>query len=259
MPDYRSVSQRNSYDKCPYAYYLERIVKAWQRPAAWLPQGTAFHEAAEHFEKSNRTLTLEETQDVFREAYSRETNEMLEDTPNMEYWARSGPYDGEADIERRFTIGLNQVAGYLDYIESHPEDVLWITPDGTPAIELGFDIDLDGVRVKGYIDQVLDGPRDLKTGNKPGDDFQIATYDIALLVKYGVQFGKGDYWMAGSSSKRKNPVVVPHDVSDWTVEKVTEEFHRIDEGIKAGNFPADPERSKCQFCSVRTACSFSAY
>jgi len=204
-------------------------------------------------------MTLEETQDAFRKAYSRETNKLLEDTPNTEHWFRSGPYSGEADIERRFGIGLRQVAGYIEWVESHPEDVIWITPDGEPAIELEFDIDLDGVRVRGFIDQVVRGPRDLKTGNEPGDSFQLATYDIALLLKYGVQCGRGDYWMAGSSSKRTHPEVISHDLSEWTLEKVTEEFHRVDEGIRAGDFPPNPEESKCMFCSVRSACEFSVY
>src|SRR3954469_19163368 len=98
MTDVRSYSQLGAYDRCPYMYYLERVEKVWQRPAAWLPMGTAVHEAAERWELSGRTMSLEEAQQIFRDAYVRETNKYLDDTPNANHWFRSGPYKGPEDI-----------------------------------------------------------------------------------------------------------------------------------------------------------------
>src|SRR5690606_29952771 len=66
--DYRSVSQLKQYQKCGYSYYLARIEREWERPAAWLPQGLAVHEAAEEYEKSGRTMSLDKMQDVFQES-----------------------------------------------------------------------------------------------------------------------------------------------------------------------------------------------
>src|SRR5262249_30789572 len=52
-----------------HSYYLARVKKAWQKPAAWLPQGSAVYEAAEAWERSGRTMSVEQAQDVFRESY----------------------------------------------------------------------------------------------------------------------------------------------------------------------------------------------
>lgn len=260
---HRSVSQINQFSRCGYSYKLSRIDHAWERPAAWLGQGSAVHEAAEAWEKSNRTMSLEEAQDVFRESYERHINEACEITPNTEYWYASGPYRGEVDIERRYKIGLEQVEKFVNWHMAHPDQVIWITPDGTPAIELAFDFDLDGVLVRGYIDavRVVDGEIrvvDYKTGNKPGDDFQLGVYGVALAEMYGIDPPKlGEYYMAGKSGQPGKPTY-PFDLTEWTRERVSERFAQLEADLKAEKFEPDPEPSKCAFCSVSLACSFRA-
>lgn len=250
---HRSVSQFKQYERCPFSYKLARIDKVWQRPAAWLAQGSAVHEAIEAREKSGRTLTLEQAQDVFRESYQRHIREACEVTPNFDYWFRSGPYGGEQDIERRFNIGLEQVEKYFSWSTGHPEERFWTAPDGTLGIELEFDIDLDGVLVRGYIDQVLeDCVRDVKTGNTPGDEFQLATYKVALKKQYGLDINQGDYWMG-----RSGKPTYPYDLSGWTERRVTDLFHELEDNIQAERFEPDPEPSKCAFCDVNTSCPFA--
>jgi len=251
-----SVSQYNQYKRCPYSWKLSRVDKAWQRPAAWLPQGSAVHEAAEMYEKSGRTMTLDEAQDVFRESYAREVEKYTEKTPNFNFWSRSGPYAGEADIERRYGIGLEQVEKYISWYDKHPEEVIWIAEDGTPGIEIGFDIDLDGVLIRGFIDAVIQEEskvvvRDNKTGNKPGDDFQLAVYSVALQEQYGVHVPTGDYWMG-----RTGKPTMPYDLTGWTRERVRDEFKELQRAIEAEEFEPDPEQSKCMFCDVSYACEF---
>ncbi len=270
MPSYRSVSQYKDYVSCPQKYFLQRLERAWQRPAAWLPQGTAVHEAAEAWERSGRTMTLEAVQQVFAEAYAREVNKLCEDSPNFRVWFRSGPYDGEQDVERRFLLGLEQIRRYVEYYtEKHPEEVIWITPEGTPAIELKFEASFGGVDVRGYIDQVttvtsgatpepsrMEPPlvvRDIKSGNTPGDDFQLATYARALEQQYDVEISSGDYWMG-----RSGKPTIPYALDYWTAERLGEEYARVDDGIKGESFDPVPESSKCRFCSVASACDFAA-
>lgn len=260
MAEYRSVSQLKEYQRCPHAYYLHRVARVWERPAAWLPQGLGVHEAAEEFEKSGRTMTTEKAQEVYRESYAKHTNRLCEDTPNFGWWFASGPYKGETDVERRFGLGLDQVAGYVDYYtEKAPEEVIWITPEGEPAIELGFNIDLDGVPVRGFIDQVIDHPehgpivRDIKSGNKPGDDFQLAVYAVAVNELHGTEITTGDYWMG-----RKSKPTIPYKLDAWDKQAVTAEFHQVDADIRAEKFDPLPEPDKCRFCPVSSSCSFSA-
>lgn len=255
--EHRSVSQLKSYERCPYAYYLARIEKVWQRPAAWLAQGSAVHEAAEAYERSGRALTVEQTQNVFSESYQHHIDAACAITPNFEYWFKSGPYGGMVDVERRYLIGAEQVSKYISWYTTHPEEVIWIAPDGTPGIEIGFDIDLDGVLVRGFIDAVIhDGEnlivRDNKTGNSPGDDFQLGVYGVALSEQFGIDPPTfGDYWM-GKSGKP----TVPYRISDWTLDRVSEAFHALEDNIQAGRFEAKPDKKVCNFCDVALSCEY---
>lgn len=255
---HRSVSQLKLYERCPYAYKLSRIDKVWSRPAAWLAQGSAVHEAAEAYERSNRTMTVEQAQEVFKDSYAKHINEACEVTPNFEYWFASGPYAGETDIERRYGIGLDQVEKYIRWYEQHPEQVIWVSDDGTPGIEIGFDIDLDGVLVRGFIDAVIQVGekiivRDNKTGAQPGDDFQLGVYAVALAEQYGIpQPTEGDYWM-GKSGKP----TYPYKIGEWTRDKVSEKFAELEKSIMEGRFDPLPDPRKCNFCDVSASCEYA--
>lgn len=255
---YRSVSQLKQYERCPHAYYLARIKREWQRPAAWLPQGSAVHAAIEAWERSGRTISLEAAQAVFTEEYAREVAQYTRITPNFAWWFKSGPYDAKRDLPRRYQIGKEQVAKYIAYATRAEHEVIWIAPDGTPGIELEFDIDLDGVLVRGYIDAIIEREgelrvRDHKTGNQPGDDFQLAVYALAVADSYGVAAPVvGDYWMG-----RSGKPTYPFDLRDWTRDAVTEKFHELEANIQAGRFDPEPDPDKCRFCDVSYACEFS--
>ena len=261
-PEHRSVSQMHTYERCPYAYYLGRIKKVWRRPAAWLAQGTAEHEVFEVVKKAEHAgdpIPLEDAKDLFRQSYAEAINEAAAVTPNFEYWFASGPYGGQLDIERRYNLGLEQIERFYRWEESHPEEVIWVAEDGTPGIEIDFDIDLDGVLVRGYIDLVLYSGcgdefyvRDYKTGNHPGDDFQLGVYSVAISEQYGGFGPSGDYWMG-----RTGKPTYPFDLTLWTRERVTERFHELDGKIRAGDFPARPDPKVCNFCDVAASCEYA--
>lgn len=257
---YRSVSQLKQYRECPHAYYLSRVVRAWQRPAAWLPQGTAVHTVAERVERSGRTMSLEDAQELFRAEYAAEVEKLTAHTPNFNVWFASGPYAGERDVERRWGIGQEQVARYLAYCLRAPDEKPWTTPDGTLAVELGFVITLDGVAIRGYIDNVYWCPRrralivrDVKTGRLPGDPFQLAVYGVAVTELYGEPVRHGDYWMAQSGKP-----TYPYDLSDWSRDRVAEEFGELDRSIRAEDWTPKPDPDTCGRCSVASACPFAA-
>ncbi|ARQ94636.1 Cas4 exonuclease [Mycobacterium phage Journey13] len=257
----RSVSQINQYTRCPQAYKLARIDKVWARPAAWLPQGTAFHTTVEIYEKAlaeGREMTLEQAQEIFREEYAKDIGELCAETPNFEWWFWSGPYNGERDIERRFHLGLEQVEKFINWRQTEGQEI-WVTPEGKPAIELPFNIELDGIRVRGFIDAVVvvNGElrvRDYKTGNSPGDDFQLGVYALAVAMTYGIEAPKtGDYFMAGKKGVKAKPTA-PYDLTEWTRERITERFHEVEARIQAGDFEPLPEPDKCGFCDVNYSC-----
>ena len=210
---------------------------------------------------------LQDMHEVYEASYEKHINAACDITPNLDWWFASGPYGGEADIERRYPIGWDQCAKYVAWYDSHPEEVIWIAPDGTPGIELAFDIDLDGVLVRGFIDAVIqvdqdpsliERPvilvRDNKTGNHPGDDFQLGVYGVALAETYNIDPPEaGDYWM-GKSGKP----TYPFPLHEWTRDKVSAAFKELDDNINAGRFDPKPEPAKCRMCSVSYSCEFSA-
>uniref|UniRef100_A0AAU8GUG5 Cas4 exonuclease n=1 Tax=Mycobacterium phage BabyBack TaxID=3158877 RepID=A0AAU8GUG5_9CAUD len=256
----RSVSQLNQYTRCPQAYKLARLDKVWARPAAWLPQGTAFHTVAETYEKrlaEGKPMEPEEAFDLFKVEYSKDIGRLCAETPNFEWWFWSGPYNGERDIERRYEVGLEQVEKFIAWRNAKGQTI-WVTPDGKPAIELSFNIELDGIRVRGFIDAVVvvDGKprvRDYKTGNSPGDDFQLGVYALAIEILYGVKVDTGDYFMAGKKGKPAKPTA-PFDLTPWTREAVSQRFQEVEAQIQAGNFDPLPEPDKCNFCDVAYHC-----
>lgn len=255
----RSVSQLKTYRDCGYRYYLERVERVWQRPAAWFPQGTAVHRAAEVYELTRRSLSLEEAQAVFEVAYTTSVNEYLEETPRLDYWFTSGPYSGEDDIPRRFEIGRDQVAKYLAYYGEGGKaaDVkVWTAPDGTPGIELYVEVELGGVKIRGYIDAVMVKDDEVvvvdnKTGLKPGDEFQLAVYAEALRVLYGLDIRTGYYWMGKTGKLTKT-----YDLTTWSSDDVAAEFAAMDAAVKAEIFEPTTDPKHCERCSVSTSCKF---
>lgn len=237
----------------------------WQRPAAWLPQGSAVHtvcEKAKLRELEGSPMSLEEAQELFREEYAIEIGKYTGQTPNFDWWFASGPYRGAQDSERRYKIGLEQVQKFFEWSEAHPEERIWVSPDGKPGIEIGFDIDLGGVKVRGFIDAVYEvevSPgvwevrvRDYKTGNDPGDDFQLGVYSVAIAEMWGVEPPqRGDYWM-GRAGKPTHPF----EIGEWTRERVREKFLELEANIQAEKFEPMPDKKKCDFCDVSNSCEF---
>src|SRR5690606_8920613 len=268
----RSHSQADTYTKCPYALYLARVEGAYEDKAFWFVQGTAFHSTAEAVERSGRTMTLDAARDLFLTEYADEFARYAEETPNLDYWTASGPYKGYesvsrgkhwmSDLDRRYLIGLTQVNRYIEYYyDEAPHGVIWITPDGEPAIELPFTIDLDGVAVRGVIDQVIqdDGSvtvRDLKTGKEPGGAAQLRLYAEAVRSLYDVDVLSGDFWMAPNRDRKGGPTA-PYDLSAVGRQELVDYYHGVDEGIKAEEFNQRPDPETCRWCLVKRACKYS--
>lgn len=254
---HRSVSQYNTFTRCGYRYYLERVERAWQRPASWLSQGTAVHAAMEAWEKSDRKISDTDLVDTYQSEFINSIDEQAKETPNFDYWFGSGPYNGRVDIERRFGLGEEQLKGLIAWAEAHPEEKVWITPDGNPAIEQEFEVEMGGVTVKGFIDLILETPdglvvRDYKTGATPGDTFQLAVYSEAMRIKYGVLINQGDYMM-GKTGKP----TFPYKITDDDRADVHKRFEWLEEQIQNENYEANPSKKNCVMCSVRTSCPFA--
>ncbi|MFJ2244870.1 RecB family exonuclease [Streptomyces sp. NPDC087862] len=249
----RSVSQTQQYEDCAWRFYLQRVERVIPRPAAWSHHGTAFHAVAEAFELSDRAMTAEEAVERFSDRYSALINKSLDQEPDTDRWM-SATGSGGDDIERRYVLGQQQVQRYVEWAADHPTET-YVTPDGKPGLELYFVIELGGVKVRGYIDQLVrdpDGsvrPRDWKTGTMKSK-FQLYTYGVAVRKLYDEEVNKADWYLAKNGNLSR--VVKLDEVRE---EDVAERYAAMDAGVKRGDFPASPGFS-CRFCDVSHACSF---
>ncbi|MFF3672415.1 RecB family exonuclease [Streptomyces sp. NPDC002120] len=255
----RSVSQVKQYNQCAYGFYLARIAREPELQAAWLPMGVAVHSAAELWEKSSRTAPLADAEAEFTKVYTRMANESLEREPDEAGWQASGPYKGFEDLDRRYLVGLDQVGKYVQWYKDNPDERIWVDPaDSAPAIEQRFDLNFDGVKVIGFIDQVLEHPkhgvhvRDIKTGVIPAmdDTFQLDTYALAVNRTYGTECASGDFW-AGKTGRPSRVRKL-----DVDADRIAETFVTADQKIKAGDYRPNPGEA-CGRCPVQRSCQYS--
>ncbi|MEV0470733.1 RecB family exonuclease [Streptomyces prunicolor] len=250
----RSVSQTKEYEDCGWRYWLRRGERVTPRPAAWSHHGTAFHSAAEAFEKSDRTMSTEEAVEIFSHQYEDMTNAALDVESDTDRWMSAGRYSGGEDIERRYVLGQEQTAYYVEWSKANGP-AIWRTPEGEPGLELYFMVELGGVMVRGYIDQLVtakDGavrPRDLKTGSMKSK-FQLQTYGVAVRQVYGVEVNDADWYLA-KDGRLSRPV----KLGQVSAAELGERYADMDAGVKAGRFPASPGFG-CRFCDVSHACIF---
>ena len=128
-------------------------------------------------------------------------------------------------------------------------------PDGSPAVEVPIQIELDGVLVKGYIDRVMvndDGEllvNDLKTGSHtPASALQLGIYALGMERHFGVRPILGAYYMA-----RKGELTAPTSLLHYTpagrqVVQASQVRYRNDVYLPHVT-------SMCSSCSVRQFCS----
>ena len=258
LPEHLSVSQVLLWERCPQAYLRGRLLKEWSKPAAWLAQGTAVHAVQEAL----LTDGVMPEESYYGAVYANCINDMAEVTPNFDSWFASGPYDGEADIERRYDLGWRQCQWLENFLAKRE---VWIAPDGTPGVEMPFEVVMQGVLVKGFIDLIIvdNGVPvvvDLKTGNKPGDPFQLQVYAVALNIMYGVEVKHGMFLM---SKHQKWSIPYPIVKSFVTADRIFDARRQMVKAVDDYNeglledpepFPAKPEANKCRFCDVQRNC-----
>lgn len=251
----RSVSQVEQYEKCSWRWYLQRVERVQPRPAAWSFHGTAFHSAAEAWERSSRRMDPQGVQEVFSDEYTAMVNKALDKEPNTDVWLAAGRYTGGEDIERRYILGLEQTAAYVEWSRVN-QPAIWTEPaEDVPGLELSFMVELGGIKVRGFIDQALDEGegtvrvRDLKTGSTKSK-FQLQTYSVAMRQQWGVNVESADWYLA-KDGRLSRPV----KVAEVSEDEIGQRYADMDASVKAGNFPANPGFD-CRFCDMAHACFF---
>lgn len=249
----RSISQYNSYVKCPEQFRLERMEKVPARPAAWLAHGIAFHHAMDVWEQSERKLRDWEILRIFVDEYNRLIDETKEKWPDLKLWLPSGRYTAPTDIPRRRELGQVHCLTYMQYAEGAPWKV-WRLPNDELATEVGFRLMLGDVELVGFVDAVIQWdngaitPRDLKSGKEPVSPLQLGVYGLALWKLFGIDCRFGDFF-SGKTGHVSDPIPLDRYTEDY----LTSIFTDVDRGINEKRFPPNPG-DHCRICPVKGSC-----
>jgi putative RecB family exonuclease len=246
----RSISQLKAYTRCGQAFYLERFRRSDlpSRPAPWTILGVAFHDSVMLWEKSERKIDLVA---AFESEYDNIVTEEWLVQPDPRYWVLPpGSSNVQNSIKNYRERGIKQMATYYERCQSAPWEI--------SHIERQFEIDLDGITVRGGVDRILCWPsdefyaiEDIKTGNLKGEEDvrQLGFYAFVARELWDVPVSHGRYWFTKMDRGSEFVDLTKFDRKFWE-----KEFRLLDKVISEGIFLASPGEN-CGICSVRPWCN----
>lgn len=210
--------------------------------------GIAVHDSIMEWERSERQLDIIP---YYLERYDVLVFEAKQDQPDYAYWylPPNAKYVDKSIASYR-ERGEDQLRGYIDEFEYAPWEIGYL--------EKPFEIDLDGITIKGAVDRILFFPaddyylvEDLKTGTlKDEADFrQLGFYAFVARELWDVPVRHGRYWY--TKVNRASP---EYDVAFMDREFWTRQFHRLDKAIQQGIYLPSPG-AQCGLCPVKPWCS----
>jgi putative RecB family exonuclease len=262
MPLHWSWSQLETIEDCGLKYRFQRIEQLPQVPQWALIGGNAFHSCVEAIEVAN-ALSSPSFDDLWKGEFHAEIAQVSATTTlPPDQWRASNK--GAEGYTWWLTQGPDMLKRYVNW--RHESDraraeMEILAIDGVPMIEYEFEIDVSGVKVKGFIDAAYrqqDGSIlivDYKSGKSAGDSAQLGLYGHALAqvltnnAQYRTERIYGTFYDA-----RKG---IASDPIDLLVRHPWQEYvyriHTAEATRRAGLYR--PRRSSfCGGCSVRYAC-----
>ena len=131
---------------------------------------------------------------------------------------------------------------------------LWVSPQGLPGVEIGFNSMFGEVPVKAYADAVVTignevAVVDFKTGSyMPDSSLQLGVYASMMEMQFGIRPTRGFYYSA-----RKAQFIEASGMSRWTIPVLTELFTKFDLGVRNQIFLPNIGMS-CSTCGVKEYC-----
>lgn len=249
-----SYSSINSFDRCPKAYQLSRVINAQPLPAVYFALGTAVHEITEDMDRAEQSTDTHPnvnwyTGADFRTVYFSEINKGLAKEPDITKWLCGGSDGPRAAAELALETGPRCIENWKGFTS----EVFRVTD-----IELNVTCRLPGMylKTKGYIDRIGDHKKhgrmivDIKTGkNKPKDKGkQLGTYAALLTAATGEVVTKGAYFMAQEGKLSKI-----YDLSEYTPESVGSANKVWLREMNSSDYEAKVEFT-CKFCDQQLNC-----
>lgn len=257
--DYLSHSSLTTWLDCGERFRLERVVGVPQTKAWYLIGGSAFHTATEWLDTGENTNPIDAWAKAWEQHYRQDIIDAGIDPATVRAGGRaSKQWPNKEDSTWWALNGQQMVLDYVAWRDARlREGWQWFTtPDGSPAVEVGIQVEFPGILVKGFIDRVMVNPDgellviDLKTGSHtPASTLQLGIYALGVERHFGVRPILGGYYMA-----RKGELVDPSSLLHYTPDLVGAWFKQAKVGIENSIF-IPHVTSMCGSCSVRPYCT----
>ena len=201
VPRGLSWSSVSSYAECGYRWLLDRRLAS--EDVQWLNTlgGSTLHEVTETEDR----VRLGE--DLVIPTFEAHLVKLIAESPagtrirvsgqkRTKLQFTGGP--NKQDLEWWLTYGPQMVEQWRRF-QAETGWIIATMPDGTPGIELGFEIEIEGVPVRGSIDRVMLTPEgeivivDIK-GGRTSAVMQLATYALAVSEVYGLDAEWATFW-----------------------------------------------------------------
>src|SRR5579862_1931940 len=162
--------------------------------------------------------------------------------------------------------GPEMARAYAQWYREHPDINIWISPDGTPAIELELEVAFGDHQVKMAIDQVLIAGTaglilDLKSGGHvPEDPAQLGMYASGIELRYGWRPRYGAYFMGRGIRNKQKEITgyitqpIELDGPEYSIEWYARQLDQLDDAEKSAIY-LPRLSSMCRMCGVNRACT----
>lgn len=257
-----SFSQLQTYSQCGEKYRLVTLAQERppRQPAAWLVHGNAYHNAANRWHETGESQSLEA---LYHEEWAKELELQLEKQPDLNLWVKTPRVNKtEQDLKLRKEAGLQQIRAYVTRFQTEGWTV-YADDDGLYS-EIDFDVQFGPYKVRGFLDQVRQGPQflelvDLKTGSEKGTDKrQLGLYRAAIKQAYGLDIKWGRFFYSKLDSVPKSGDKMGrysayYDLSAYDEDYWEQEFGMMWKGIQNGVFLPNPG-DNCGMCDAINLC-----
>lgn len=238
-----SVSQLKTYEQCPKKYLFNYIYKIPTTSKHYFDFGTSIHEVLEKIEPLSKKLSKKELTLKALSVLSKS-------------WI-SKSYESADQEKEYFEKGVKAIKDFINKeLEIHKTSK-------TISLEKEFWLNLDGRRLMGYIDRIVEKNGeveilDYKTSNskepksKLKENLQLYTYALALLQDK-------------VTPKRMGLWYLIHDEIDLvdfkleTANKIKDYLLSLIKEIESSNFNPKPTLFNCKFCDYSKICKSSLF
>lgn len=255
-----SYSKLSTYETCPEQFRLIVVDELPDTVGWYHAGGSAVHALTEAQDMHSFGADPPKDFNYYFDKAIAETEELYPGRPKAE-WLTTGK---GAKLENETwwrNAGPGLAAIWTRWLEASPF-VIWVTPEGEPAIELEMDSTFGEVPSKGFIDRILirqdadwDDPStplgvvDLKSGKPPSGPTQLATYGDACLQR-GWPATWGGYFIV------KSGTLAMYDLTDLMGARLHYQYEQAWRGIKNAVFPARPSGLCKNHCGVAQYCAW---